>query len=277
MSIETRDLAGGVGREVLGINLSDELGDDVKDAIRDALSSHCALLFRGQSLQPQEQIRFTEIFGEPQPHPLKTRRTVDGFPQVLILENRPGKRGAPNDYWHSDISHSKTPPSLSILHSLKVPEGRGDTMICNMYAAWESLSDGMRDMLSKMRAEHSGEATVQRSQITGQDALPLSDIPAPSMHPVGRTHPQTGRVALFVNPEHFTTRFEDMTKEESQPLMDFLNRHATKPENIYRHRWAVGDVLMWDNRCTMHYAVRDYEENMPRLMHRTTVGGEVPA
>ena len=107
----------------------------------------------------------------------------------------------------------------------------------------------------------------------------LADVQAqwpPVEHPVARTHPHTGRKALFVNP-HFVTGFEDMTAQESAPLLDFLVRHATRPENVYRHRWAVGDVLMWDNRCTMHYAVRDYDESMPRLMHRTTAGGETPA
>lgn len=275
MSIETRELAGSVGREVLGINLSSELSDDVKNAIRDALYNHCTLLFRGQDLQPEEQIRFTEIFGEAVPHPLNPRPTIPGFNQVLILQNRPGKRGAANDYWHSDISHAATPPAASILHAREVPPSRGDTMICNMYAAWEQLSPGMRKMLRKLRAEHSAEATVRRNERAGTDALRIADIPTPSAHPVARTHPYSGRVALYVSP-HFTTNFENMTREESRPLLRLLNEHATKPENIYRHQWAVGDVLMWDNRCTMHYAVRDYDENMPRLMHRTTAAGEAP-
>jgi taurine dioxygenase len=274
--METRPLTGGIGMEVLGVDLSRPLTNAESDAVQAALFSHCCLLFRGQDLAPEAQLRFTELFGTAEPHPLNTRPTVPGFPQVLILQNRPGLRGARNDYWHSDISHAPRPPSASILHAREVPQGRGDTMICNMYAAWEQLSEGMQAMLAPMRALHSGEVTARRAAAERTDALPIAEVPPPSAHPVARTHPHTGRKALFVNP-HFVTGFEDMTAQESAPLLDFLVRHATRPENVYRHRWAVGDVLMWDNRCTMHYAVRDYDESMPRLMHRTTAGGETPA
>lgn len=270
-----RPLTGGIGMEVVGIDLAQPLSNADAAGIQDALYQHCALLFRNQDLPPEAQIRFTELFGPAEPHPLNTRRTVEGFPQVLILENRPGKRGARNDYWHSDISHASRPPSASILHAKEVPDGRGDTMICNMYAAWESLSEAMREMLKDLRAVHSAEPTLRRAQAENTDALPITEVPPPSLHPVARRHPHTGRTALFVNP-HFTMGFEDMSEEESKPLLDFLVRHATCPENIYRHRWTPGDVLMWDNRCTMHYAVRDYDETMPRLMHRTTAGGEEP-
>jgi len=273
--MELEPLTGGIGMEVKDVDLARALSNAQSEAIEHALYEHCALVFRGQDLTPEAQVRFTERFGPAEPHPLSTRPTVPGHPQVLILENRPGRRGARNDYWHSDISHAPKPPSASILHAHEVPEGRGDTLICNMYAAWEQLSEGMRATLSALRAVHSGEATARRAQAERTDALPIAEVPPPSLHPVARTHPHTGRTALFVNP-HFTTAFEDMTPEESRPLLDFLVRHATCPENLYRHHWQRGDVLMWDNRCTMHYAVRDYDESMPRRMHRTTAGGEVP-
>ena len=276
MSVELRALCGGLGMEVVGVDLAAALDEATAGAVRRALFENCALLFRGQDVPPDAQVRFTELFGAAEPHPLNTRPTVEGMPQVLMLQNRPGKRGARNDYWHSDISHAARPPSVSMLHAREIPAGRGDTLICNMYAAWDQLSDGMRDMLSGLRALHSGEATLKRSTEEGTDALPIAKVPPPSLHPVARTHPETGRKALFVNP-HFTIGFEDMSREESRPLLDFLARHATRPENVYRHRWQVGDVLMWDNRCTMHYAVRDYDESMPRLMHRTTAAGEAPA
>jgi len=274
--MELRPLTGGIGMQVSGVDLSQPLLNSASETIQSALYEHCTLLFRGQALEPAQQVRFTELFGPAEPHPLNTRPTVPGFPQVLILENRPGRRGARNDYWHSDISHAAQPPAASILHAREVPAGRGDTLICNMYAAWDQLSEGMREMLAPMRAEHSGEPTMRRAREESTDALPIAEVPPPALHPVARTHPRTGRKALFVNP-HFTVGFEDMTREESAPLLGFLVRQATRPENVYRHRWAVGDLLMWDNRCTMHYAVRDYDEDMPRLMHRTTAGGERPA
>ena len=275
IALETAPLSGGIGVEVRGVDVSSPLTPAQADAVKQAFTAHACLLFRDQDISPASQVAFTRWFGEPLPHPLKTRPSVDGYPEVLILQNQPGKPGARNDYWHSDISHAQAPPSASILHARHVPDGRGDTMICNMYAAWEQLSAGMRRMLVSMRAEHSAEATLARNNLEHNDGLPINELPAPSLHPVARTHPDSGRIALYVNP-HFTVRFEDMTRDESRALLRFLNAHATRPENVYRHRWRAGDLLMWDNRCTMHYAVRDYDDSMPRLMHRTTAAGEVP-
>jgi len=268
-------LCGALGAEIEGIDLA-QMGDNTKSVILDAFHEHLVLVFPGQDLAPSDQIAFTELFGPAQPHPLKTRRTVDGFPQVLVLENRPGQRGARNDYWHSDISHAEYPPAVSILHALTIPEGRGDTMFCNMAAAYDGLSDGMKSQLRGLRALHSGMATYTRSLERGDARIiDPKEIKPPRAHPIIRAHPATGRPALFVDP-HFTTGIEGMTEDESAPLLDALYARATAHENIYRHRWRVGDVVIWDNRATMHYAVRDYTEEMPRYLHRTTAGGEVP-
>ena len=274
--LETRRLCGALGAEVSGVDLSKPLDEGAARDIVDAFHEHLVLVFRGQSLAPAAQVAFTRLFGVPHEHPLRTRANVEGFPEVLIIETRPGRMGARNDYWHSDISHQKRPPSASILHALAVPDGLGDTMFCNMYRALETLSPGLRRLLGGMRAVHSAEATMQRArEEEGTDARPIQSVPPPRAHPVLRTHPGTGRRALFVNP-HFTVSFEGMTEEESAPLLDYLAEHSTRPENIYRHRWAIGDVLVWDNRCTMHYAVRDYDDTVHRRHHRTTAGGERP-
>jgi len=272
---EVKSLNPALGAEIVGVDLSQPLDDETRQLVTDAFHDHVVLLFRHQDLDAAAHMRFTEYFGEVKPHPLRTRRNVDGYPGVLILENQPGKRGARNDYWHSDISHSKEPPLGSILHARIVPEGRGDTMFCNMYTAWESLSEGMRTSLENLKAYHSGAPTQARAQEENTDALEIPDVLPPRLHPIARTHPATGRKALFINP-HFTTHIEDMTEEESKPILDFLYEHATRHENIYRHRWQVGDVLMWDNRAAMHYAVRDYTEDDRRLMYRTTAAGDVP-
>ena len=145
-----------------------------------------------------------------------------------------------------------------------------------MYRAFETLSSGMQRLFDGMEAIHSAEATMRRTRERGTDALPIDSVPPPRAHPVVRTHAGTGRRALFVNP-HFTDSFAGMTQHESAPLLDYLAEHSTRPENIYRHRWAVGDVLMWDNRCTMHYAVRDYDDTVHRKHHRTTASGERPS
>ncbi len=267
---------GSLGARVSDVDLSKPLSEADRAALKSAFNAHLVLVFSGQDLDAPAMIAFTENFGKVEPHPLRTRRSVDGYPGVLILENQPDKPGARNDYWHSDISHAERPPLATILHAKVVPPGRGDTMFCNMYQAWEELSDGLRDLLANKRAWHSAAATQRRNNSERSDGIAIKSVPDPRLHPVARTNPDTGRKSLFVNP-HFVTHFENMTEEESRPLLDFLIAKATRPEAIYRHSWQAGDVVMWDNRATMHYAVRDYSPEDRRLMHRTTAAGEVPA
>ncbi len=264
-----------LGAQIDAIDLAKSLDADTQNALRDAFHEHVVLLFRKQRLTPAQQVALTEAFGPVQPHPLATRRHVDNLPGVLILENKPGTPGARNDYWHSDISHSAQPPLGTMLYALEVPQGRGDTMFCNMYTAYETLSEGLKRTLRGMHAVHSPMATLKRNNDEHNDGLPITALPPSHTHPVIRTHPATNRRTLYVNP-HFTTHFSDMTEEESAPLLNHLYSSATRAENVYRHRWEPGDVLLWDNRCTMHYAVRDYGEHDRRLMHRTTAAGDAP-
>lgn len=267
-------LSGALGAEVHALDLSRPLSADVVGPLKQAFYDHLVLLFRGQDLDAAQQIAFTELFGRVEPHPLRTRRSVEGYPGVLILENQPGKPGARNDYWHSDISHAERPPLATLLHAKVVPPGKGDTMFCNMYRAWDQLSDGLKRMLDGSRAWHSAEATAKRNNLEHNDGQTIASVPPPRLHPVVRTNRETGRKALFVNP-HFVTHLEDMTEAESKPLLDYLYESATGPENVYRHHWQEGDVLIWDNRAAMHYAVRDYTPEDRRLMHRTTASGEL--
>ena len=275
--VDVMPLCGGLGAEVLGVDLAESLDDATGKAIETAFREHVVLVFRGQNLSPARQTEFTERFGPVQPHPLRTRRTVPGHLGVLILENRPGRPGARNDYWHSDISHAECPPASTFLYALEVPQGRGDTMFCNMYRAFDGLSECFRETLSSLKAVHSPMATLRRNNAEKTDALPLDEasLPQAHVHPVVRTHPVSKRQALFVNP-HFTTHIEGMTNEESAPLLAMLYAQATRPENVYRHRWAAGDLVMWDNRAAMHFAVRDYDDSVVRYLHRTTAAGERP-
>jgi len=250
--------------------------------LRRHLAEHLVLVFRNQSLTPPTQIAFTRIFGPVEPHPLPTHRDP-AHPELLVLPNRPGNPGRRNDFWHTDMTFAECPPAASVLHALEVPENRGDTLFCNMIAAHDNLSETMRDKLRAMRAMHSAEPEVKARASATPDAAPdaapdgtvAARTPEAVCHPVVWRHPETGRACLFVNP-YFTQRFADMTVAESRPLIRFLARHATRPENVYRHRWRVGDVVVWDNRATMHYAVHDYDETMPRLLHRTTAAGSRP-
>ena len=190
--LETRRLCGALGAEVSGVDLSKHLDEETARCIVDAFHEHLVLVFRGQSLDPSAQIAFTRLFGEPQEHPLRTRTSVEGFPEVLIIETRPGRMGARNDYWHSDISHQERPPAASILHALSVPDALGDTMFCNMYRALDTLSPGLQRLLDGMEAMHSAEVTMRRAQEKGTDAFPIDSVPAVAA-PSGAAYPSRHR------------------------------------------------------------------------------------
>ncbi len=269
--IAARPLSGALGAEIGGLDLSRPMDDRVFAEVREAFHRHLVIVMRDQRIEPGHLVAFTEKFGPVEPHPLGSRRGLDGHPHVMVLENGPGKLGPRNDFWHSDISFGETPPLGSILYAVEVTEGRADTMFCNMYEAYEGLSEGLKSMLDGMTAGHSAEKLVREVP----NRLSVDVAPPAVTHPVVRTHPGTGRKALYVNP-HYTSAFTGWTPGESRPLLDMLTARATRPENVFRHRWRVGDVLMWDNRCAMHYAVRDYDDTMPRLMYRTTAAGDRP-
>jgi taurine dioxygenase len=269
--ISMQKLSGTLGAEISGVDLSQPMDDSLFAEILQAFHDNLVIVFRDQDLAPAQQYDFTVRFGPVEPHPLGSRRGLDAKPEVMVLENRPGKLGPRNDFWHSDISFGERPPLGSMLHAIEITQGCGDTMFCNMYSAYEDLTEGMRQTLDTLTAQHSAEKLTQ--EIPNRLSV---DIAPPSVtHPVIRTHPGTGRKALYVNP-HYTLNFTGWSAQESQPLLEYLAAQATRSENVFRHHWQVGDVVLWDNRCTMHYAVRDYDDTMPRYMHRTTAGGARP-
>jgi taurine dioxygenase len=264
-------LCNALGAEVTGVDLSQPLDDETFGEIEQAFHDNLVLVFRDQKIEPGHQVTFTHRFGPTEEHPLGSRRGLDAQPEVMVLENRPGKLGPRNDFWHSDISFGQVPPALSMLYAIEVTEGLADTMFCNMYTAYEELSEPLREFLDGLQAEHNAETLVTEVPSRVQ----VTEVPPGVSHPVVRTHPGSGRKALYVNP-YYTSHFIGMTRAESKPILEFLYAQATRHENIYRHKWRVGDVLMWDNRANMHYAVRDYDENQPRFLHRTTAAGERP-
>ena len=273
--ISVRKLSEPLGAEIAGIDLSQPLTESTIAAVQRAFAEHLVLVFRGLDLTPGQQVAFTRLFGPVEPHPLGSRRTADGHPEVLVFENKPGTPGARNDFWHTDISFAEQPPALSLLHARRITEGVGDTLFSNMCAAYDELSPGFKRLLDGLRAVHTSAPLMRRNNEGRSDGRPIAEVPPPVEHPVIRTHTVTGRKAVYVNP-YFTSHFAGMTPDESRPILEYLYARATRPENVYRHQWKRGDVLMWDNRATMHYAIYDYDETMPRLMHRTTAGHEKP-
>jgi len=274
-------VAGALGAEVGGVDLSVPPDDATMAVIRAALAEHLVLFFPGQRLTPEQQLALTRRFGPALRVPYV--EPMAGHPEVIAVKKTAAETRISvfGGDWHSDFSFLEEPPSLTLLHAVSVPPWGGDTVFASMQAAYELLSEGLRARLDEMAAMHSGHVYGAASPPTGIAVSrsigisrnnPEADIER--AHPVVRRHPASGRKALFVNPI-YTTRFADMTEEESRPLLDFLYARATRPELCCRYRWADGALAIWDNRATMHYAVNDYD-GFDRLLHRTTVAGERP-
>lgn len=275
-----------LGAEVTGIDLSRPLDDAAIEAIRQALREHLVLVFRGQKLSAPEQIAFSRRFGD------LVRRIRDDFlhpdyPDVLVLSNRKEKGeyvGATPAYagftWHADLTYAERPSMGSMLHALEAPAKGGDTAFANMYTAYETLPGETRRKLAGLKAIHVRDRRKNpRAQLTAdfdRDADEYYGVPVPdSLHPMVRTHPESGRKALFVSPR-FTVAIEGLDDEEAQPLLDELFAHQRRPEFIYRHKWRLGDLVFWDNRCTIHKALGGIEPPGIRHLHRTSIAGDAP-
>jgi len=250
-NLDVEKLTGSIGGSIRNLDLRD-LSDEDFDQIANALWEHQVLVFKNQSLPIEAHIEFGKRFGPLHTHP--SASGVDGHPEVLLLRNK-GKSKTITEVWHSDVSCEEKPPAISILQCIEAPPFGGDTLFASQYQALDLLSPAMREMITPLRAVHSS---------FGLEAT----------HPVVRAHPETDRPALYVN-RGFTKHFEGMTLAESKPLLEYLTDIGSRPDITMRHRWSVGDIVMWDNRCVMHYAVHDYGD-MPREMHRVTIAGDRP-
>lgn len=263
MSITITPLTGSVGALVEGADLNQPIAPEAFAVLHQALTTRGVLVWRGQHLQPDAHIAFAKLWGTPaQNNPLDP--SVPGYPGLVQVTKIP-KATASTEAWHSDSIYTKVPPKISILSAVVVPHG-GDTMWCNQYQSYERLSPAMQAMLEGLRARFTG---LRLARMRGIEEVPEA------VHPIVRTHPETKRRALYIGHPDTAQQIEGMTAAESRPLLDFLYEHSTAPDNIYRHMWQVGDVVIWDNRCTMHYAVHDYGD-AERVLNRITLQGEVP-
>jgi taurine dioxygenase len=260
-----RKLTGSIGAEVLDLDLR-EVDDTAFAAVRRAFLDHCVLVFRDQHFGAAELLAFTRRWGDifHTPH----AQGLERFPDVIAVRNR-GKAGTTTEYWHTDSVFAPVPPALSILASQVLPPEGGDTMFANQYLAYETLTPGMRALANTLRAEYYRSAGMGRLMGDRTGAVKTA------VHPVVRTHAETGRRALYLSYDPAAVRLEGFSDEESRGIMRLLEAHATQPALCYRHRWVRGDVLMWDNRCAIHYAVHDHGD-AERVHYRTTVMGDVP-
>jgi len=291
MSFTVNPISAVLGGKITGLDLSRPMGDNLVAEIRQTwLDVGGLLVFPSQSLTTDEHIAFSRqfgpLFGEPGNTPLQetvSRYLHPDHPEIYRVSNqveggqpdgKPRGRAGAGTYWHSDVAFKVRPAAASVLHAVEIPGVGGDTLFCNMTAAYEALSGAMKKMLAPLRAinDFAQSAANQFARpIVVEDDLTGANR---AVHPVVRTHVETGTKSLFVNPGT-TTHLENFHAGESDALLGQLFRHATKPEFCIRHRYAQGDVVMWDNRTLMHYAVNDYGDQ-PRYMERTTAIGEVP-
>lgn len=273
--LDVRPLSAALGAELLNVDLA-RLSDDMFEEIRRAFLQYMVIFFRDQTLDPEQHKAFGRRFGELNRHPVY--QPLPGHPEILAVIKEKDAKHNIGDTWHADVTFLDEPPLGSILYAREVPPFGGDTLFANMYLAYETLSDGMRKMLGGLKAVHSDSYLTASSK--DRNATRSTKVHEDlrdelfAVHPVVRTHPETKRKALFVN-FPFTQRFEDMSRQESLPLLDYLFRHASRPEFTCRFRWAKGSVAFWDNRCTHHYALNDYH-GFRREMHRVTINGNRP-
>lgn len=252
--MEVVRLAGSLGAEIRNVKLRD-VNETSAGEIKNLLTEHLVLFFPEQFLDPEAHVTFARHFGELEGHP-NLKNPFSNAPEIFELA---ATRGGIADEWHSDITFQAQPSVLAILNMVRCPRVGGDTMWANMYKAFEELSAPLQDLCMGLTALH--------------DADPHGKPELTAVHPVVRVHPVTGRKSLFVN-EHFTRRIVELSHEESGMLLGYLTRWVSNPRFTVRYHWTEGTIAMWDNRCTQHYVINDFEEE--RIIQRATVMGDQP-
>ena len=250
--LQVLPLSGHVGARIEVAPVGDHTSNAAYHAIRRAASEYGVVVLPGQDISTKDQVAFASMWGELIIHPIYP--SLPGYPEVLEVINV-GKSRTLTEIWHSDTSSLERPPAFTMLLAKQLPDYGGDTIFASQYQAFEDFTPRMKDLLEGLSATHTSKSESND-------------------HPVVRTHPETGRKALFVN-GYFVRHFVGMTEQESRPLLDFLFAWASKPEYSYRHRWTTHDLVIWDNRAVQHYAVHDHGEAV-RTLHRVMVAGEKP-
>ncbi|MAS02745.1 MAG: taurine dioxygenase [Gammaproteobacteria bacterium] len=252
MAFEVKKLSKALGAEVTGVDLCSVSDEDIEN-IKSLLVDNMVLFFPGQTISQEEHVEFGAKFGELEGHPNLKNKTVT-HPKIFELA---ASTGGIADEWHTDITYQDSPAIMSVLHMVKCPEIGGDTMWSNLNAAYEALSDPLKDLCEGITALH--------------DASPHGRPDKTAIHPVVRLHPVSGKKVLYVN-EHFTRRIVEMTMDESDMLLSHLTKWVTQPQFTVRYHWTEGTIAMWDNRSTQHYVVNDFDGE--RIIQRVTVMGD---
>jgi taurine dioxygenase len=279
--LDVQKIAGSLGAEVRGVDLSKDVSEEVLAEIRAALLDNLVIAIRDQSITPAQQLAFARRWGEIHLHPFM--QGMDDYPEILKIVKRPTDKKNFGGSWHTDQMFSPSPAMGTMLYALEVPSAGGDTLFTNQYLAYESLSDEMKKIAGQLRTVCVGDNFKAANglsrkerydrQMSEMKVKDPGDVITTSIHPLVRTHPETGRKSIYIGGH--VQNFDGMTDEESQPLMDFFMKQSIRPEHTCRVRWETGTLTFWDNRCTQHFAINDYPSET-RLMHRITVRGDQP-
>ena len=281
MSIGIRRLASGLGAEVLGADLTRPLSDADFATIKAAWVEHCVLVIRDQEITPEQHIAFSARFGKLEDHAAMYKFRHPEYPEIFIITTKPNADGSPSDTretgsaWHADMTYTLRPANGSLLYSLEIPEVGGDTQFSNCYLAYETLSEPFRKLIDPLWAVHDLAYGLRNTAKNRKPETVAAHTKAnpPVVQPMVKQHPESGCRALYVN-ETATSHIVGLSTEESRAILQHLYQHSIRPEFTYRHRWQKHDLVMWDNRCTMHYAMMDRPAGSIRHMHRTTLVGE---
>jgi len=279
--LDVQKIAGSLGAEVHGVDLSRDVSDEVLAEIRMALLDNLVIAIRDQTITPDQQLAFARRWGEIHLHPFM--QGMEDYPEILKIVKRPTDKKNFGGSWHTDQMFSPSPAMGTMLYALEVPSAGGDTLFTNQYLAYESLSDAMKAIAGQLRTVCVGDNFKAANglsrkerydrQMSEMKVKDPGDVITTSIHPLVRTHPETGRKSIYIGGH--VQNFDGMTDEESQPLMDFFMKQSIRPEHTCRVRWETGTLTFWDNRCTQHFAINDYPAET-RIMHRITVRGDQP-
>ncbi|MEQ8193376.1 MAG: TauD/TfdA family dioxygenase [Rhodospirillales bacterium] len=279
--IEIKPLAGALGAEIFGVDLSRGLDDDTFGEIYRAWLDHLVIFFREQTITPEQYLDFARRFGAIHTHPLM--KGLDDHPEILEILKTESDTYTFGNSWHTDQIFTEQPAKASMLYAKEVPPHGGDTQFANMYAAYEALSEEMKALIGPLRALNKGDNYKRRSgapraeRYAGKTGMKLKEKPdnrpTEAVHPLVRTHPETGRKSLYISVH--TETLQGFGEAEADAIIDALREHAMRPEFLCRFAWRVGSMAIWDNRCTQHYAMGDYQGHR-RRMHRLMIKGDRP-
>jgi taurine dioxygenase len=270
-TIDVKPVTPRIGAEIFGVDLAGPLGNQQFQEIHDALMTHQVIFFRDQEISLEQHKAFGRRFGDLHIHPGSPG--PEGHPEILVIHADANSKRIAGERWHSDVTCDVEPPMGSILHLHTLPETGGDTLFSSMYAAYEALSEPMKRFLDPLTATHDGEH-VYRGRYRDRGVDDTGKVYPKASHPVIRTHPVTGRKGIFVN-STFTTRINELSRDESDAVLGMLWEHCAKPDFQCRFRWQPNSVAFWDNRCVQHIAMWDYFPQV-RSGYRVTVKGDRP-